>query len=209
MRFLQNNTNPLIWGFADTINLPPYTETVIPFNAPDTAEYTISSKKNSFAYKPEEYQIYPSDQTISVTAMIDDINFEVVERRIDECSAGESETWRCGSQEDITDMHTISNIDLTCDMNLELGWVVKRRSEPGYTSSQFSETNPIQFSTTDLNGDGIASAIDLTIIIASYGKTDPSADVNKDGKINVIDYQLVSDAIRAGSRFDNPPENEL
>lgn len=207
--FSTSGTNPLLWGFADTINLPPYTESIIPFNAPDRASYSIDNTVSSFSISPAVHQVYPSDQTISVTTMIDDVNYDIIRRDIKTCSASGNDIWLCGRQSADTDLHTITDIQLRCDMDLAFGWVVQRRNEPATPIAQLSDTNPIQFLTSDLNGDGVVSAIDLTIVIDSYGKTDPIADVNKDGKINVIDYQLIADSIRHQSQFDNALGKDL
>ena len=65
--FSRNNTDPGLWGLADTINLPPYGDTLIPFNTPDVAEYTVHAPDLSFLHVPADDQIYPSEQIISLT----------------------------------------------------------------------------------------------------------------------------------------------
>lgn len=207
--FSRNNTDPILWGFADTINMAPYGDNVIPFNTPEVAEYTANAPDLSFLNVPAADQIYPSEQNITVTVMIDDVNYEIVSRRVQECSIDSNQIWLCGRQDPDFDMHTIQDISLRCDMDLDLEWVIKRRETPASPITQFSDTNPVQFLTSDLNGDGVVSAIDLTIVIESYGQTDPIADVNKDGKINVIDFTLVSESIRNQSTFDNALEKDL
>lgn len=191
-------TNPELWGIADTINQPPYADRVIAFNDFPRATYKMESNRLTFAESPTPEQIYQIEQDISVTAFIDDSQYDIIRRDVTNCTTLGKDDWLCGRPGLGEDLHRITNIRFQCGIDLEIGWVVRKRDESisSSTYSSFGQTQPAGFIVQDLNGDGTVSGIDLTIVIENYGLTDPLADVNKDGKVNILDYDIITEAIR-------------
>lgn len=192
-------TDPQLWGISDTINQPPYSQRILAFNNLPIATYQMEANKLTFAESPIPAQIYPIEQDITVTAYIDDSHYDIVRRDITNCTNTSGEDWLCGRPGLGEDLHRITNISFQCDIDLEIGWVIRKRDEnkpAGTAYSSFGQSQPADFLIQDLNGDGTVSGIDLTIVIESYGLTDPLADVNKDGKVNILDYDLITQAIR-------------
>ncbi len=191
--------DPAKWGFADTINQPPYANTIITFNHDSLARYDTFVGELAFVPFPKASQIYSNEQTTDLTLFSQDM-YSVVRREIKKCSITGSDVWECKESDISTDPYVISNVPVTCNMNLEFGWIVKRgESEEVETevnnSQGFSKNQSIKFISTDLNGDGITSATDLSIVITGYGQNDPLADVNKDGKVNGLDWTLIVEEI--------------
>ena len=46
--------------------------------------------------------------------------------------------------------------------------------------------------TADVNGDGIVNILDLVVVANAFGETDP--DINGDGTVNILDLVVVANA---------------
>lgn len=194
--------DPLKWGFSDSINMPPYSEpaSVISFTHPSQAKYTNFVGELSFAPFPKQSQIYQSEQDVKIMLAYESDRYEVLQREVKKCSIHGDQKWLCASRED-AHVETFSGVPVRCGMDLSLGWIVRKAANtsngPKNTSVEFSRTKPVDdFISTDLNGDGSTSTLDVSMLISAYGSHDPQSDVNKDGIVNGLDYSLLIDALR-------------
>src|SRR5436305_12722718 len=55
----------------------------------------------------------------------------------------------------------------------------------------------------DVNQDGVVDVLDLQLVVdAMFGQQSPTSDINRDGQLNIIDLQMVFDAATGrGCRF--------
>lgn len=192
----------LKWGFSDSINMPPYSDPayVISFTHPTQAKYTNFMGELTFATFPKQSQIYQSEQDVKITLAYQNDMYDILQREIKKCSVHGDDTWLCASHDE-ANVETFSGIPVRCGMDLSFGWIVKKTtaaSKPKKnTSNEFFQTKQADdFISTDLNGDGSTSTLDLSMIISAYGSHDPQSDVNKDGSVNGLDYSLLIDTLR-------------
>ena len=180
--------DPIKWGFSDTINRPPYTELPIitHFDDQQTARYSTFVGELSFVPFPKQSQIYPSEQNADVQLAFQDDVYDIVRREIRRCSLIGSSKWLCAEPQTDT---RIVRIPVRCGMDLDFGWVVKKRSESVSRVHELSGSVPNI--SPDINGDGVVNVLDLSIVIGAYGSNDPQADLNKDGRVNGLDYSVL------------------
>jgi hypothetical protein len=185
----------LSWSVIDGQN--PEAQPIY-FNKLPLIEYALQSKALTFTSIPRALDTYQKGDVAFIKLTHQSDLFSIVKHELTAC-ASPTNPDLCSNNEQVqeassSDLSTIDNITLDCNMTLKAGWVVQRRS---------SQTNPLLQSTApseencDLNGDGACNTFDLFIVLDDYGKNEKDllGDMNRDGSVNALDYTLMTSRI--------------
>jgi len=183
----------LSWSILDAQN--PEAQPIY-FNNLPLIEYSLQSKVLSFASIPRVLDTYQKGDVTFIKLHHQSDLFTIVKHEVATCSSLTNPNL-CNTldaqDENNNDLSVISNITLDCNMTLNAGWVVQRRSEdnPLLQSAAPSEEN------CDLNDDGVCNTFDLFIVLDDYGKSEKDllGDLNHDGYVNALDYTLMTSRI--------------
>ena len=185
------------WGFVDALHTSTGDRKAISFNHDTYVQYSMYASELSFVPFPEVDEVYEEGSNTFVRFLYNQNNFDILRKEVIRCNSTESEQWLC--KPDLQEnLDTISGITLKCNMDLDLGWVVLRKSETVQNTSSFSKNRKAVFKTCDLNDDSACNTIDLLIVLESYGKrgSDTSvADLNNDSRVDALDYTIVFDQV--------------
>lgn len=172
------------------------------FNQLPVLHYRLTSKVLTFSSLPRTSDIYQKGDVTFLKLGYQSDLFRVVKKEIFTCSSPKDPNLcTSGMTYDSVDTATndldiLNGISLDCNMTLEAGWVVQKilSTEARATSQAMA---PPSLSDCDLNNDSACNTFDLFIVIDDYGKEGAklTGDLNKDGKVNALDYTLLTSSI--------------
>ncbi len=186
--------NVLSWSVLDGQN--PEAQPIY-FNKLPLIEYGLQSKALSLTATPRALDTYQKGDVAFIKLTHQSELFTIVKHEITTCSSPTNPNL-CDDQEiqgeNINDLSILDNITLDCNMTLNAGWVVQRKSSQ--TNSLVQSAAPSE-ENCDLNGDGACNTFDLFIILDDYGKNEKDllGDMNHDGNVNALDYTLMTSKI--------------
>ena len=186
-----------LWGLSDTRHMVSGSgRAAIAFNRGQLARYAMYASELAFVPFPEADEVYPEGAATNLKLYYDSSQYDVVKKEIKLCTTRETGQWLCEADTN-GNLDIISGIKLGCNMDLDLGWVVKKRRIAVQNDATIMNTVPAKFKTCDLNDDSACNTIDLLIVIESYGRrgNNIEGDINNDSRVDALDYTLVIDQL--------------